>query len=124
MDPRSILARAPGILHDNGYATAYFGKYHMGEDNDSPRPGFDWFVTHKGQGKYFDTEWNINGRRELIKGYYTTTITEHAEKWLRAKHDKPFVAVIGQVEGLPEGFHDKSTPTAPWEVDESILLAG
>lgn len=35
-----------------------------------------------------------------------------------------FVAVMGQVEGLPEGFHDRSTRTAPWEVDESILLAG
>jgi len=35
-----------------------------------------------------------------------------------------FVAVMGQVEGLPEGFHDRSTPTAPWAVDESILLAG
>jgi alkylhydroperoxidase family enzyme len=35
-----------------------------------------------------------------------------------------FVAVMGQVEGLPEGFHDKSIATAPWEVGESILLAG
>jgi AhpD family alkylhydroperoxidase len=35
-----------------------------------------------------------------------------------------FVAVIGQVEGLPEGFHDTSSRTAPWEVDESILLPG
>ena len=46
----------------------------MGEDNDEPRPGFDWFVTHKGQGKYFDTEFNINGqKREVVKGYYTTS---------------------------------------------------
>ena len=28
----------------------------MGEGNDKPRPGFDWFVSHKGQGKYFDIE--------------------------------------------------------------------
>ena len=27
----------------------------------STRPGFDYFVTHKGQGKYFDTEFNVNG---------------------------------------------------------------
>ena len=46
----------------------------MGEDNDEPRPGFDYFVTHKGQGKYFDTEFNFNGeRREVCKGYYTTS---------------------------------------------------
>ena len=35
----------------------------MGEDNDEPRPGFDYFVTHKGQGQYFDTEFNFNGQR-------------------------------------------------------------
>lgn len=90
------LPSYPKRLREVGYETAYFGKWHMGETNDAPRSGFDFWMSHAGQGKYFDTEWNINGRRELIKGYYTTVITEHAEKWLRAKHDKPFVAVIGQ----------------------------
>lgn len=46
------LRSFPSALHEEGYATAYFGKYHMGENNDDPRPGFDVFVTHKGQGKY------------------------------------------------------------------------
>lgn len=32
-----------------GYETAYVGKWHMGEDNDEPRPGFDWFLTTKGK---------------------------------------------------------------------------
>ena len=36
----------------------------MGEENDEQRPGFDYFVTHKGQGKYFDTEFNVDGERE------------------------------------------------------------
>ena len=64
------MASFPQTLHDAGYATAYIGKYHMGEENDEPRSGFDWFVTHKGQGKYFDTEWNLNGKkREVVKGY-------------------------------------------------------
>ena len=90
------LPSYPKRLREVGYETAYFGKWHMGETNDAPRSGFDFWMSHAGQGKYFDTEWNINGRREMIKGYYTTVITEHAEKWLRAKHDKPFVAVIGQ----------------------------
>ena len=90
------LPSYPKRLREVGYETAYFGKWHMGETNDAPRSGFDFWMSHAGQGKYFDTEWNINGRRELIKGYYTTVITEHAEKWMRAKHDKPFVAVIGQ----------------------------
>jgi hypothetical protein len=43
----------------------------MGENNDEPRPGFDYFVTHKGQGNYYDTEFNFNGeKRQVVKGYH------------------------------------------------------
>jgi arylsulfatase A-like enzyme len=75
-----------------GYDTAYFGKYHMGEDNDEPRPGSHWFVTHKGQGKYFDTEWNIHGKeRKVIKGYYTTVVTDMARTGSSSRAtDKPW----------------------------------
>ena len=77
------LASFPKLLQLEGYETAYIGKWHMGEDNDEKRPGFDYFVSHKGQGKYFDTEFNLNGeRREVIPGYYTTVVTDLAVKWL------------------------------------------
>ena len=33
----------------------------MGEEDDSKRPGFDYWITHKGQGKYWDTTFNVNG---------------------------------------------------------------
>ena len=42
------------LLRDEGYATGYFGKWHMG--NQKARPGFDTAVTFKGQGTYFNTE--------------------------------------------------------------------
>lgn len=102
----------PGILHDQGYATAYFGKYHMGEDNDEPRPGFDMFVTHKGQGKYFDTEWSLHGReRKVIKGYYTTVVTDLAMDWLRKQDSgKPWCAFIGHK--APHSFY---TPEPKYE---------
>jgi arylsulfatase A-like enzyme len=102
----------PGILHDSGYATAYFGKYHMGEDNDEPRPGFDVFVTHKGQGKYFDTEWNLNGKgRKVIPGYYTTVVTDLALDWLKQqKSGKPWCAFIGHK--APHSFY---TPEPKYE---------
>ena len=69
----------------------------MGEGNDEPRPGFDYFVTHKGQGKYFDTEFNFNGqRREVRKGYYTTEITNIALDWLQKDHaGKPWMMILG-----------------------------
>ena len=78
------LPHWPARLRQQGYATAYIGKWHMGEDSDDPRPGFDWFVSHKGQGKYFDTEWNFDGeRREVVPGYYTTLVTDFSLDWLK-----------------------------------------
>ena len=95
----------PRQLQAAGYETAYLGKYHMGEDNDEPRPGFDHFVTHKGQGKYFDTEFNFNGKdRRVVAGYYTTVVTDMAEEWIegRAK-DKPWMLMLGHK--APHSFY-------------------
>jgi len=81
------LIHWPMRLRQSGYETAYIGKWHMGENNDAPRTGFDYFATHKGQGKYFDTEWNLNGAgARVIKGYYTTLVTDLALDWLRRDH--------------------------------------
>ena len=94
----------PGRLQREGYATAYIGKWHMGEANDSPRPGFDWFVSHKGQGKYFDTEWNVNGqRRETPKGYYTTVVTDYCLDWLASQQDRPWALCLGHK--APHSFY-------------------
>lgn len=103
----------PGVLHEQGYSTGYFGKYHMGEDNDDPRPGFDNFTTHKGQGKYFDTEWNLNGKeRKVIPGYYTTVVTDLAMDWLKSVsgNGKPWCVCVGHK--APHSFY---TPEAKYE---------
>lgn len=95
----------PLVLQQNGYETAYIGKYHMGEDNDEPRPGFDYFATHRGQGQYFDTEWRINGgERRVIPGYYTTVVTDLAEDWIRSRSgDQPWAIMIGHK--APHSFY-------------------
>lgn len=95
----------PMQLKKSGYETAYMGKWHMGEENDEPRPGFDWFVTHKGQGKYFDTEFNFNGKeRRVVKGYYTTVVTDMAEDWLKQRSsDKPWMLMVGHK--APHSFY-------------------
>ncbi len=87
----------PRDLQKAGYETAYVGKYHMGEDNDDPRPGFDYFASHKGQGVYVGTEWRINGgERKVIPGYYTTIVTDLAEQWIRGRSGtKPWAIMIG-----------------------------
>jgi len=95
----------PLDLHTAGYETAYVGKYHMGEDNDEKRPGFDYFATHRGQGQYFDTEWRINnGERKVIPGYYTHIVTTLAEDWIKdRKGDKPWAIMIGHK--APHSFY-------------------
>jgi len=89
------LSSFPCILQAAGYETAYIGKWHMGEQSDEKRPGFDYWASHKGQGKYYDTHFNINGRRVVKKGYYTHRVTDLAVEWLEKRHDKPFLLILG-----------------------------
>ena len=108
----AALDTFPKALQRSGYATAYVGKWHMGENNDEPRPGFDYFVTHKGQGKYFDTEFNFNGeRREVRPGYYTTVVTDIALDWLQRDHQqKPWMMILGH-----KATHSFYTPEKKYE---------
>ncbi len=90
------LPSFPRQLQAAGYRSAYIGKWHMGEDDDSPRPGFDHWITHKGQGNYYDTELNIDGQRQTIPGYYTTVVTDLALQWLNQQSaDRPFCLILG-----------------------------
>jgi arylsulfatase A-like enzyme len=99
------LPTFPRQLQKAGYQTAYIGKYHMGEENDDKRPGFDYFVTHKGQGKYFDNTFRFNGgERRAVKGYYTTVITDMAIEWLHQREKpRPFLLYMGHK--APHSFY-------------------
>lgn len=90
------LQSFPVLLQKEGYDTAYIGKWHMGEGDDSARPGFDYWVTHKGQGKYYDTTFNVNGERKTVAGYYTDRVTDMALDWLAQRDsNKPFALTLG-----------------------------
>lgn len=99
------LPTFPRQLQQAGYQTAYIGKYHMGEENDEKRPGFDYFVTHKGQGKYFDNTFCFNGgERKQLPGYYTTEVTDLALNWLRQRDQgRPFLLYLGHK--APHSFY-------------------
>jgi arylsulfatase A-like enzyme len=91
----ATLPSFPSTLRQAGYETAWIGKWHMGENNDEKRPGFDYWVSHKGQGKYPETEWNRNGKRETIKRYYTHQVTDFALDFLKQPRSKPFCLCVG-----------------------------
>jgi len=82
----------PQYLQEAGYQTAFIGKWHMGHEDDRPRPGFDHWVSFKGQGTYFDPTLNINGEHRSFKGYTTDILTDQALAWLKDGRDpgRPF----------------------------------
>jgi arylsulfatase A-like enzyme len=100
----TALESFPLVMQRGGYETAYVGKWHMGEENDEKRHGFDYFATHKGQGKYFDTEFNVDGTRKVLPGYYTHVVTELAINWIKERNgQRPFLMMIGQK--APHSFY-------------------
>jgi arylsulfatase A-like enzyme len=87
------LVTFPKLLHDSGYETACIGKWHMGVD-DSPRPGFDRWVSFKGQGVYNDPILNVDGKVAKHPGYITDILNDYAFKFIRSEHKKPFLLYL------------------------------
>ena len=81
----------PQLLQDAGYETAFIGKWHMGEESDAPRPGFDHWVSFRGQGVYVDPVLNVNGERDTYRGHTTDILTDFALDFLRERDgSEPF----------------------------------
>jgi N-acetylglucosamine-6-sulfatase len=95
------LITFPLLLQQAGYATAFIGKWHMGND-DSPRPGFDRWVSFKGQGSYINPAINEDGRDVNGRGYITDLLTGYAVEFIRQRHDKPFLIYLAHKAIHPE----------------------
>lgn len=89
----------PQALQQVGYRTAFIGKWHMGGHTDDPQPGFDHWISFKGQGNYLPDDGkggprhtlNIDGKRIEQRGYITDELNGYALDWLKQQNkDKPF----------------------------------
>jgi len=97
-----------------GYETAHIGKWHMGNDA-SPRPGYDSWVSFRGQGTITDPVfWEQGGERQL-RGYVTDLLNERAAEFVGRKRRHPFAlffahkAVHPDVQQKQDGSIDVST---------------
>ena len=82
----------PQRLQAAGYETAFIGKWHMGGESDAPQPGFDRWVSFRGQGSYLPAAdgLNVDGKAVPQRGYITDELTDYALDWLKGRGEHPF----------------------------------
>jgi arylsulfatase A-like enzyme len=110
-DPDPGIPIFPAILRDHGYDTAFIGKWHM-KPTSEPRPGFDYWLSFRGQGTYTDPHLNENGREFQASGYMTDLLTDYALRWLEQPRTRPFCLILSH-----KAVHGPFTP-APRHRDE------
>jgi len=111
----------PKLLHDAGYRTGFFGKWHMGHEDDSPRPGFDRWVSFVGQGTYVDPALNVDGASVAGRGYMTDILTNYAVDFIRSANEtQPFLVVVAQKAAHPE-VHPNFVRTFPPAAGDDTL---
>lgn len=87
------LVTFPKLLNDEGYETAFMGKWHMGNDN-TRRPGFDEWIALKGQGEPINPFLNINGKEQVVEGYITDILTDRSLQFINKERSAPFLLYL------------------------------
>lgn len=91
-------------LQAGGYHTGMIGKWHLGSDPT----GFDRWIVLPGQGRYWNPEFLVSGRKFTIQGHCTQVTTDLGIEWLKTRpQDQPFFLML----------HHKA-PHRAWEPDE------
>ena len=116
---REKFVLMPQVFKENGYATAMFGKWHLGDEfpylpNDR---GFDEALYHGAGGigqtpdywenDYFDDTYFRNGKPEKFKGYCTDVFFAEAINFVERKKDEPFFLYLAT-----------NAPHGPFNVDK------
>ncbi len=90
LDPNATtLAK---LLHDSGYATAHFGKWHLGRNKDAPPPakyGFGVSKTADGSGPAFEEK-----QDPYFRAKSTALIVDETIQFIREHKEGPFYANV------------------------------
>lgn len=128
------------VFQQAGYATALFGKWHLG-DNYPSRPtdsGFDYAVHHRAGGvselsdywgnSYFDDTYIVNNEPKAFKGYCTDIWFGEAISYIRRQQetDKPFFIYLATNAAHDPHLVDSrySKPFQPLEDSKKLRSAG
>ena len=87
------LANYHLALQRLGYETAHIGKWHMGNDA-APRPGYDHWVSFRGQGTIVDPVFFEEGSEKKVPGYVTDLLNERAAAFVVRKRRHPFALFL------------------------------
>jgi arylsulfatase A-like enzyme len=103
----------PEYLQEAGYQTAFFGKWHMGNDDPNPRKGFNHWVSFKGQGVYYNPTINVNGNEIAYTDstHISDLLTDKTLEFLNGRDkEKPFFIYLSHkavhAEFQPAKRHD------------------
>lgn len=87
------LANYHLALQRLGYETAHIGKWHMGNDA-APRPGYDHWISFRGQGTIEDPVFWEGGKEAKVRGYVTDLLNERAAQFVSRRREKPFALFL------------------------------
>lgn len=92
------------LMRTAGYNTAYVGKWHMKDQRE--RPGFDFFASYIGHGRYADCPFIVNGKDTPTTGWVDDVATDYAINFIKKQKTsvKPWSLILGF-----------KTPHQPWE---------
>lgn len=86
------------VMHENGYATALIGKWHLGEGGATPEEyGFDIHIPHgylRGWPDTYYAPFNMNGYNGEKGEYLTDKMTDEAVEYIHNNSNKPFFLLL------------------------------
>jgi N-acetylglucosamine-6-sulfatase len=118
------------LLAPAGYRTAFIGKWHMGDpllegknveadNSDIPQPGWQRWISFRGQGVYRDPLLNFDGTRRKVAGYITDILNAEAIRFLEQQTpSQPFLLYLSH-----KAVHAGFTPAerhAKLYLDEAV----